>query len=332
MTSLFVSLLGMELAARFLEPAAGDDGRARSQEPELTYDERRRPSAEGVFKGQPFRTNRRGFRGPDWDAHPEPGVFRIAITGDSVTMGSGAREEDAYAAQLESLLIAEPLGVSTRFEVLNLGFGGLNAEWVIERLEQAGRAYRFQLAVYGWTPNDIQGPSYRKGPESHVWEDHWKEVGRFQHSRSHLLRSLWPRWQSLRNRIHPVQDGHIEETRANYFENPRAWRAFEASLDHFARFTKQRGICGVVFLHPQEADLEDVHELVAGAAIARGLSVVEALPAFRGRTPEDLWVSIYDAHPNAEGHRLLARALRDGLAKNLPESCWEERIELELWD
>jgi hypothetical protein len=330
--SLLVAFLVMEGAVRLFGSGvspAPDPGPAA---PELSYDERRKPGAEGIFKGQPFRTNRAGFRGPDWERSPSSGVFRIAVTGDSVTMGSGVREEDAYARQLESLLATEPLGEASRFEVLNLGFGGLNAEWVIDRLERAGRVYRFHLAIYGWTPNDIEGPRYVEGTESQRWAAHWEEVGRFQNSPSHLLRSLWPRWQSLRNRIWPLEGGHVQQTRMNYFENPRAWRDFEASLDRFARFAKQHGICGVVFLHPQESDLSDVHELVAGAAISRGLTVVEALPVFRDRPPHELWVSIYDAHPNAEGHRLLARALRDGLEKSLPVSCWSRPIEPVRWD
>ena len=51
-----------------------------------------------IHKGVYYRSNSRGLRGPEYESRPAPGTFRILITGDSVTMGSGVREEHTTAA------------------------------------------------------------------------------------------------------------------------------------------------------------------------------------------------------------------------------------------
>jgi len=47
---------------------------------------------------------------------------------------------------------------------------------------------------------------------------------------------------------------------------------------------------------------------VAGAERERGLMVLESLSYFEGRDEQDLWVDLFDPHPNREGHKVLARA------------------------
>jgi hypothetical protein len=80
-------------------------------------------------------------------------------------------------------------------------------------------------------------------------------------------------------------------------------------------------------IHPYFDDFDENHPLlevyqrVEAAARERGLGVTQGLPYFEGRSPRTIWVSLFDSHPNREGHRILAQALRDGL-KSLPASCW----------
>jgi lysophospholipase L1-like esterase len=71
-------------------------------------------------------------------------------------------------------------------------------------------------------------------------------------------------------------------------------------------------------LHP----LKPIYERIASAATERGLTVTESFPYFRGHNPKSLHVGPTDTHPNAAGHRILARALLEGL-QSLPSRCWE---------
>ena len=119
-----------------------------------------RPHVEGIYKGAYYRTNARGVRGPEYELPKPPGVFRIVIAGDSVTMGDGVREEDAYPHVLQDALDRRP--GPPRYEVLNLGLIGLDIRQVMGRLRNIGLSYEPDLLVYGCTLNDIQGPHYRR--------------------------------------------------------------------------------------------------------------------------------------------------------------------------
>lgn len=80
----------------------------------------------------------------------------------------------------------------------------------------------------------------------------------------------------------------------------------------------------VIFIHTRLEFLSWLHPYhpmyrkVASAAAVFNVPVIESFEHFRGQHPETLWVSGVDSHPNAEGHRILATALADGLER-LPE-------------
>src|SRR5262245_64249912 len=97
------------------------------------------PGVQGIYSGAFYRNNSAGFRGRDYEKPKPPGVFRIVIAGDSVTMGSGVEDDEAYPALLERALEArhEP----RRYEVLNLGLIGLNIHQVMARLRVLGHHY-----------------------------------------------------------------------------------------------------------------------------------------------------------------------------------------------
>ena len=120
-----------------------------------------RANVHGIYHEVVHRTNSRGLRGPEYTPRPSPGTFRIGITGDSVTMGSGVREEDVYYVRLEELLNAD--GTGPPAEVLNMGMAGINTRVAIERLRRKAAHYKPHLFVYGFTLNDIEGKAERKG-------------------------------------------------------------------------------------------------------------------------------------------------------------------------
>jgi len=283
-----------------------------------------RRNVRGVHKRVLFRTNSQALRGPEYAADPSPGVFRIAIGGDSVTMGEGVPEEATYARRLEERLDASHPG--RRHEVLNVGLSGSDARYVVERLEAAADHYSPHLLIYGFTVNDLEGPSYEKGRRGNDLVQALRQSP-FASSPSRLVRFVWWRLQSLRDPPDPKQGWYARELLHNAFENPAAWADFEAALDRFRALADRHGVCGHVFVHTHLSHLDETHpyteiyDAVARAARARGLSVTTSLEAFLGRRAPPLWVGFFDPHPNAQGHAILADRLAEGLAR-LPERCW----------
>ena len=344
LASLLVVLFVAEGVARWSETGPGPPRVSEAREDLPSLDgalELSEPNLSGLYRGTYYRTNSLGLRGPEYAPEPEPGTFRIVVGGDSVTAGSGVEEGDAYPSLLEEMLNADPppSAPPVRFEVINLGLSGVNAGYVMERIDRFGRLLGARLHVYGFTVNDIDGRHYRAlpPPEGLLSEgDLYRRMLRFRDSPSALLRSLWPRavllWEA--ESVEQFEERRLarmkSEFELNYFENPKAWGAFDAALARAASDAAERRVCFHVLLHTNLRKLgpdyrfHDINAHVAEAARAKGLGVSESYPFFEGRAGGEFWVGLYDTHPNAEGHALLARALHEGL-RELPARCWRLR-------
>jgi lysophospholipase L1-like esterase len=286
------------------------------------------PNARGMFRGRPYRSNSAGFRGPEYAATTPPGTFRIAIAGDSFTMGEKVFEEEAYPAVLEKKLNA--VGDGRRYEVLNLGLSGLSIKWVMQRLEIGLNRFHPDLIVYGFTINDIEGPAYRESVPLEARVARQREYLATLESPSYLMRAIRPRLESLRDTLFVGPGSYAYDLQENYFHNPQAWADFAAGLDRLATDAREEGVCAHVLIHTQVYELNFLHPFrniyakVADAAKARGLTVTQSFPLFRGYDERAVTISADDTHPNALGHELLARALFEGLHA-LPRNCWAGR-------
>ena len=326
-----LSLLAAEAALRLqarLEPVP----EAPAEDPELaglprleSVFELAKPNVRGVHSGVLWRTNSGGFRGPEATTQPAPGVFRIAVVGDSFAAGQGVREEDAYAAQLERLLAAS--GSGTRFEVLNFGLGGLNIAQVLARASLLGSRFHPHLFVYGLTLNDIDvGNEAEQRFHTQQRREIGKEMLRFAGSPSVLLRALWPRWVSLRQVLWPRPGEDYAAELAAAYRDPEKFARIERGLEGFEALADRGGVCVHVLIHTELAHLRfahpfrDAYDRIERAARERGLTVTQSFPDYRWRDSAELRVSLVDGHPNAEGHRILADALYAGL-RVLPPHC-----------
>jgi hypothetical protein len=281
-----------------------------------------RPHAEGIYRNVYYRSNSYGFRGREYSPEAPAGVFRIAIAGDSFTMGDGVVEEKAYPRVLETKL--NRLGIGD-FEVLNFGLAGSNVHHVAQRLRRLAPVFDPDLIVYGFTANDIEGPYYRKTTSLDTQLEQQLRYLRFAGSRSYLLRVLWPRYQAFRELVRPVRGTYVYELLENYYANEEAWRSFEDGLDQIVAIGRERGTPVVVLVHTLLVYLNRFHPLqpiyakVEGAAEQRGSTVIPSLPAHYGKRPEDLWVSEIDSHPNDLGHEILANVMADWIQAHLDD-------------
>lgn len=286
-----------------------------------------RKNVRGVHKGVFFRTNSQRLRGPEYRRWPRKNVFRIAIAGDSVTMGEGVEEEMTYSARLAEFF--ELPDSDDRIEVLNVGLSGSNIPFAIARLKHVVRHYHPDLIVYGFTINDIEGPRYEKLTDgtdqlAKVQSSTW-----FVESPSWLVRVVGWFWYTSRLQNLGNRNWYAEELDFNYFDNPSALEDWRQALREFDELAESEGICALVLIHTHlnalgsEHPYLPIYDLVEREANSLGLPAVPTYDKyFKGRTPRDLWVGIFDPHPNAEGHEIFAQALANGLAQ-LPAECFQ---------
>lgn len=160
---------------------------ARSDDPILAYENR--ASFETVTPdGKVLRINRHGLRADSDDLFE--GQRKIALLGDSVTLGVGHSQENTIEALLEQRLRAA--GHEAR--VLNFGVGGYATRELLEFLKRKDAIYRVDHALYLMNPNDFarRDSAYEGGDNGlyrmfvrPVWQTPWfvrKAIYRFHKS------------------------------------------------------------------------------------------------------------------------------------------------------
>ena len=278
-----------------------------------------RPNVRAINAGVLFETNSAGFRGPEVAPGKPREIFRVAVIGDSYSMGWGVNREDTYAVRLE-----QALGTSRpdlRIEVLNFGLAGQDTEAVVERFHTLGLDYEPDLVVYGFSVNDLENDAYR-----HTSVSADVAAKELEESRLTLWRIVAPRMSSLAE-VTARKGSYVHELDVNYFEEAEAFGVALEALDRLADTAEQRGICAVMLIHTQLRFLNFLHpyqrhyDALASAAEEHGLFVVPTAEAFLGHGEGELRIKADDPHPGAEAHAILADELLAAL-EELPERCW----------
>ncbi len=279
------------------------------------------PGIRGTTAGVLFENNRHGFRGPERSFAKPANGFRVAVIGDSVTMGFGVLYEETYAGRIEEPLAARLPGRDV--EVLNFGLSGLETRAVVRRFEELALRFDPDFVVYGFTLNDIEGPAYR-----HSFEGRDRTYKHSNESLFHTWRILGPKWVVLSDILFAPRGSYVHELRDNYFENPPAWQAVLAGFDRLRELADSRGFCTLMLIHTRLEALNALHPYhdfyaqIEAAAKARGFHPATTYDVFDGKLNTDYWITAFDAHPNGEGHGLLAEVLMREMER-LPERCWE---------
>ena len=114
-----------------------------------------KPNLDVMFKLEPLRTNEDGWHDEAYPKTKAPGVFRIAVLGDSFTMPAGVALEDAWHSRIEDGLNVG--AKDARFEVMNFGVAGYDLRQYVAVLESYANAYDPDLILIGFcAENDHQ--------------------------------------------------------------------------------------------------------------------------------------------------------------------------------
>jgi hypothetical protein len=340
---LAIGLTAAELAARRLAPAPTLNRIARqlirlSDDLELRY-ELAPWATDGtsVINGD----GRRDFHYP---ARKPPGVFRIAMLGDSVAFGAGLALDELFAKRLEFLLNRFAPTSGARFEVWNYAVPAYSVREEARAAETKAVAADPDLLLVAYCLNDPDPFSIDLALlYAEMGENDLAELGRRLERRRGLQSALiehsalWrliagrrftdrnlTRWRDRAQRyyIAPfvldnefMQRRNRSRTYQEYLERiaDDNWPAVAAALRRIGEVGARRRIPVALVILPIDYDLREyelggLHDRVAAEARAGGLRALDLLPDFQAAAAARGWPPRPEdpVHLSADGHLVAA--------------------------
>jgi hypothetical protein len=273
-----------------------------SDNPELIFE--LVPNSESLFKLAHFESNSEGWRDRLYSLEKPEGVVRIAVVGDSFTMGSGIEIDDVYHSVLESRLNAE--GREPRFEFLSFGVGTYDVRSYTSITKEEVLRYDPDLILIGFCPENDYVVHSDFGPRDFIREG----------SRHPFLRvySMWV-LDLVVNELARAGPAHGSHTDA--IENLRPF------LTELGDLSKAHGV-PIVVAYLSHLDRYVDGEALRGAIEESGMRFVDAGVKLRSRSYREVSIlAPLDVHPNAEANRVFADSIwefveAEGLSGSVP--------------
>lgn len=265
-----------------------------------------------------YRFNALAFRGADVPPR-RPGTARVAMVGDSFTLGWGVKEEDATPVLLDGLLggfAAAPA------EVVNCGRAGADFPLLTTVFENALRTEP-DVVVYAMVLNDPDRSERMverlrsgvlRGANNLFVPGRAPTPPRAPFG-SRLLALVGDRLETRKTRDEMVR-WHLDLFGE---ENHRGWARTRDGIKAMDERLRARGGRFLLVLWPLLADLDGdypfapAHAEVAAFAQRSGIAFHDLLPAFRGRRTPELWAHPVDRHPNAAAQRIAAESVKSAI-------------------
>lgn len=245
-------------------------------------------------------------RDREWAVPKPPGVYRVALVGDSYVFGWGV--EDVNDRMTERLAQRFDAVAPRAVEVLNVAKGGWGTKDQVKPVSDIIDVLGVDEVVLCFLPNDIEKliPKPEFGDPTLPPQQSF-----FNLDSSCVLDYLYRR---VYTPMKPVVT-HYHDWLAGGFRNPQVMAELEDSVDAMIAKCSETGVKFRVVLLPfiktggREWDSKQVHAIARGVFERRGVEVVDLLPTIAGREPGRLVVNRDDAHPNAEANRLFAERI-----------------------
>lgn len=271
-----------------------------------------KPNLRAVQTGVLIETNSLGFREKEYPLERVPGVRRIAVLGDSFTLGVGVEFSEIFAKRLEERLNRE----RGPHEVINFGVSGYNTRMELATLREIAGRFKPDLVILGYVLNDTErfGPAAEAqegaAPRSalsaaHVW---LKDA-------SMLYRLMAPKLGAALGLLFDARYavGQTSRLVRSFDDDAPGWIESRQALAEIAEETRALGAGLLVVVFPMMIDfssypLEPAHRKVAAFCEANGIEVLDLLARFRSERAGELAVFL-DGHPNGHAHAIFAEEI-----------------------
>lgn len=278
----------------------------RDYRPDIGH--RHRANAEAELMGHVVRTNSYGFRGPEIAAQAGHGVVRIAFLGDSVAMGWGVEEQEAFPFRILDALQRE----GRKVDGYNMGVGNFNTTQEVALYKDVGARLKPDIIVLCYFINDAE-------PMPDYSENGWLD----EHSAAWVV--IKYRLDAVIRKLGDAPDWK-KYYRGLYADQAPGWAKTQQAIADLAIAARKSGTPLIVFNFPELHELkpypfEDVTAKVRAIVQRQEVPFVDLLPAVDRLDPPSLWVTVPDPHPNGRADAALADGMVEGLLPLLDELC-----------
>ena len=273
---------------------------------------RLKPNLTGYYAHAFVRTNKHGFRGPDYPTAKGKNTFRLALLGDSHAFGQSIDDEaETIAGALEYLLNCSDGPI--RSEVLNFGIPGLDASAIAATLRNDALNYAPDVLLYLFNMGGLEIP-YEMGEEQEA-EPRRKasRIGPWLERRfAHLLAGLGE--SGIITKTVYIRDWHVEADWQRFGACLRDMRAAAGAVPimMILDYTELLAPKTEYKIHHRAAELASSHGMIVCDTYDR---YSQFLRVYDTTFNPALQISRDDAHPNRRRAALIATATLEALVQ-----------------
>jgi len=280
-----------------------------SGDPVLIYE--LTPGAEVSKQGIYYKINQAGFRDDEFTRpnDKQTNEYRIVVLGDSVAWGWGVEMPQAWPQQLErQLSSAMP---DKQVVVYNLAVNGYSTPQEVRVMEKIGFSYQPDLVILNYVLND---PEVEDGGLSWYFQanDRIEILFKGKLLCSMLFNIIKAEMGWAPKVANSAMDHFYVTHQSDLFEN------VERGFDDLADMTARHRVPVMVMVTPvfqfakgQAYSWREIHQQVERLSTQHRFTFLDVQPLLSQFDSAD--VSFDPIHPNAEGHKLIASAIRDKL-------------------
>ena len=313
-----------------------------------TYDVN--PNSVGKTFGQEYHINELGLRGPETTFEKKPGVFRIAVVGDSMAFGIGLSDEQTLPAQLSERF--KQLGNTPEVEVLNFGITAYGFDQYPELLQKKVLRFSPDLIILQTYVNDTVNPAnfYETKEQSSDTQNgegiaspettaplsrlikNVRESFVILRRHSALMKLVSPLLKDVTYSIlKSIKRDHLiiaqgRRDLEQFQNNGELWKQGQNSLHQFKMICEQHSIPLTVVIFPvmnlvdSSYRYKAYHDAVREFCIKSDIDVIDLYEHFYGANLWEHRVGLLDHHPDAAISAKVADILVQHLKDKIPHS------------
>jgi hypothetical protein len=257
--------------------------------------------------------NAHGFRDRTFSADKPPGVYRIAVVGDSFTYGNGLKPQQRYTNLLDEWL-------PDQFEVLNFGIPGNNTPQHLDTLRTSVLPMNPDFVLLQWFVNDVEGHDLSGRPRTAPVIP-MPGLHRWLNANSALYTIANMRWAEAQIMLGKAPS-YPEYLKARVADasGPDARRDAALLQEMVDRSRKSGSDMAIVLFPDPGQDLGEaypfafLHERVIGVCQQEGIPCIDLRGDFAAvKDRRALWVSPFDNHPSAKANEIAALKILERL-------------------